>query len=135
MFSTITTAPSTTMPKSSAPSDSRLAGMPFSFRQVAANSSENGMVSATMIAPRTFPRNRNRMIDHQDDAFGEVVQHRVGGVVHQIAAVDERNDLHAGRQNVVVQLLDLRVKPFQRRLRIGAFAQRARCPKPRRRCR
>ena len=62
MFSTITTAPSTTMPKSSAPSDSRLAGMPFRFRQVAANSSENGMVSATMSAPRTLPRNRNRMI-------------------------------------------------------------------------
>ena len=62
MFSTITTAPSTTMPKSSAPSESRLAGMPFRFRQVAANSRENGMVSATMIAPRTLPRNRNRMI-------------------------------------------------------------------------
>ena len=61
MFSTITTAPSTTMPKSSAPSDSRLAGMLFRFRQMEANSSENGMVSATMNAPRTLPRNRNRI--------------------------------------------------------------------------
>ena len=78
-------------------------------RQIDANSSENGMVSATISAPRTLPRNRNRMIDHQDDALGQVVQHRVGGVVHQVAAVEERNDLHARRQNVLVQLLDFRV--------------------------
>ena len=58
MFSTMTTAPSTTIPKSSAPSESRFAGMPFRFRQVAANNSENGIVRATIIAPRTFPRNR-----------------------------------------------------------------------------
>ena len=62
MFSTITTAPSTTMPKSSAPNDNKFAGMPFNFKHVAAKSSENGMVSATMIAPRTFPKNRNRII-------------------------------------------------------------------------
>ena len=34
MFSTITTAPSTTMPKSSAPSDSRFAGMCRRSRQM-----------------------------------------------------------------------------------------------------
>ena len=66
MFSTMTTAPSTTMPKSSAPSESRLAGMCFRSRQMAANSSEKGMVSATMSAPRTLPRKRNRMIDDQE---------------------------------------------------------------------
>jgi hypothetical protein len=40
MFSIITTAPSTTMPKSSAPSDSRFAGMCRRSRQMEANSSE-----------------------------------------------------------------------------------------------
>ena len=54
--------------------------MPFRSRQMAANSSENGMVSATMSAPRTLPRNRKRMIDDQNDAFGEIVQHGVRGV-------------------------------------------------------
>ena len=54
------------------------------------------------------------MIDDQNDALGQVVQHRVRGVVHQFAAVQERNDLHARRQNVVVQLLDLGVNPVQR---------------------
>ena len=77
MFSTITTAPSTTIPKSSAPSDSRLAGICFRSRQVAANSREKGMVSATMIAPRMFPRNRNRTIDDQNHSFGQVVQNGV----------------------------------------------------------
>ena len=62
MFSTITTAPSTTIPKSNAPSDSRFAGMSLSSRQLAANSSEKGIVSATMMAPRAFPRNSNRMM-------------------------------------------------------------------------
>ena len=114
MFSTITTAPSTTMPKSSAPSDSRFAGMCRRSRQIEANSSENGMVSATISAPRAFPRNRNRMIDHQNDAFGQVVQHRVRGVVHQIAAVEKRNDLHAPRQDVIVQLVHLVVDAVQR---------------------
>ena len=37
MFSTITTAPSTTIPKSNAPRDSRFAGIPFRLRHVAAN--------------------------------------------------------------------------------------------------
>ena len=50
------------MPKSSAPSESRLAGMCSRSRQVAAKSSENGIVSTTMIAPRTLPRKANRMM-------------------------------------------------------------------------
>ena len=60
---------------------------------------------------------------HQDDAFGQVVQHGVSGVVHQIAAVDERNDFHARGQNGVVQFLHLLVNSLQRRVRVGAFAQ------------
>ena len=59
IFSTITTEPSTTMPKSSAPSESRLAGMFVMFSRMDANSRENGIVAATISALRTFPRNRN----------------------------------------------------------------------------
>jgi reverse gyrase len=123
MFSTITTAPSTTMPKSSAPSDSRFAGMPF---QVQANGGEQQRKrdgEATMIAARTFPEKQKQNDHHQDDAFRQVVQHGFGGEVHQIAAVDERNDLHAGRQNVIVQFLHFLVNSLQRRVRLGAFAQ------------
>ena len=63
------------------------------------------------------------MIDDQNDAFGQVVQHRVRGVVHQVAAVEKRNDLHARRQDVLVQLLHLLVDGLQRRVGIGALAQ------------
>jgi hypothetical protein len=62
MFSTITTAPSTTIPKSSAPSDNKFAGTWIRLRQIHANNSENGMVSATMSEPRAFPRNMKRMM-------------------------------------------------------------------------
>ncbi len=48
MFSTITTAPSTRMPKSTAPMDSRLAEAFCRSRQMKANSSASGMVVATI---------------------------------------------------------------------------------------
>ncbi len=63
------------------------------------------------------------MIDDQDDAFGEVVQHGVRGEVHQVAAIDERDDLHARGQDVIVQLLHFRVNALQRRVGVRAFAQ------------
>ena len=58
-----------------------------------------------MSAPRTLPRNKKQNDRYQDHSFGEVVQHGVSGEVNQIAAIDERNDLHARRQDVIVQLL------------------------------
>ena len=53
----MTTAPSTIMPKSIAPMDSRLAGMCAQSRQMNANSSANGIVTATISAVRTLNRN------------------------------------------------------------------------------
>src|ERR1035438_4144953 len=61
IFSTITTEPSTTMPKSSAPSDKRFAGMWRRSSRIAAKSREKGMVMATISALRTLPRNRKRI--------------------------------------------------------------------------
>ena len=53
-----------------------------------------------MNAPRTLPRKNKQDDHHQDDALGQVVQHRVRGEVDQIAAIEEGNDLHALGQNV-----------------------------------
>src|ERR1035438_5126308 len=61
---------------------------------------------------------------HQDDALGEVVQHRVRGEVNQDAAVEEGNDLHAGRQDAVVELVDLGVDGVEGFVGVGAFAQK-----------
>ena len=63
--------------------------MPFSFRQVAANSSENGMVRATMMRAAHVSEKQKQNDDDQNDAFGQIVQHRMRGEVHQIAAIDE----------------------------------------------
>ena len=80
MFSTMTTAPSTTMPKSSAPSESRFAGI---CRQVQADRREQQRKRNRQRnderAARTLPRKRNRMTDNQDDSLGQVVQDRVSG--------------------------------------------------------
>ena len=59
MCSTITSVPSTMMPKSSAPRLSRFAGMPVKCMQTNANSSDSGIVIAVSSAARTLPRNRN----------------------------------------------------------------------------
>ena len=58
IFSTTITAPSTMMPKSIAPSDRRLAGMPRSLSPTNVLRSESGMMSATIPAERKLPRNR-----------------------------------------------------------------------------
>ena len=51
------------------------------------------------------------------------MQHGVTGEVNQIAPVDEGNNLHPRRQDMVVQFLHFLVNPLQRRIRRRAFAQ------------
>ena len=58
-FSTTMTAPSTMIPKSIAPSERRLAGIPRSVRPMNVASSERGMITATIAAARTLPRNKS----------------------------------------------------------------------------
>ncbi|MOA50693.1 hypothetical protein D3C78_1737480 [compost metagenome] len=60
-FSTITTAPSTMMPKSSAPRLMRLALTLLENIPVKVNSIDNGITIAVMIAARMLPRNRKRI--------------------------------------------------------------------------
>ena len=57
MFSTMITVPSTMMPRSMAPIDSRFADSPRSTVMMTARNSATGMVAATMIAERRLPRN------------------------------------------------------------------------------
>lgn len=58
MCSTTITAPSTMMPKSMAPSDRRLAGIPMTDKPRNVPSKASGMMAATMAAARRFFRNR-----------------------------------------------------------------------------
>ena len=40
-----------------------------------------------------IPQEKKENDHHEDDALGQIVQNRVGGVVQQVAAIQERNDL------------------------------------------
>ena len=105
MFSTITTAPSTTIPKSSAPSESRFAGILLRSSQIEANIKANGIVNATIKAARIFPKKQKQNDRDQNHSFAEVVQHRMQGEMQQVAAVQHGNDLHAFGQDAIIELL------------------------------
>ena len=122
MFSTITTAPSTTMPKSSAPRESRLAGNAFQLQAGGGEQQRKRNGQGDDDGAAHVAQEQQQDDHHQDDAFGQVVQHGMGGVVHQLAAVDEGNNFHARRQDVIVQLLHFCVNALQRRFRVGALA-------------
>jgi len=92
MFSMTTTEPSTTM-RSRAPEGEKVGGMLRRFRQMAAKMSAKGIVRATMMAPRAVAEKKEEDDDDEEDAFGEVVQDGVCGVVQKVAAVEEWNDL------------------------------------------
>ena len=66
--------------------------------------------------------------DDEEDALAEVVEDGVRGVVEQVAAVEEGNDLdaggkHAGVRRVAVQLGDFFVDAFQRGVGVVALMQ------------
>src|ERR1700733_15316745 len=59
---------------------------------------------------------------HQNHAFDKVMHHCVQGEVKQVAAIQHGNNLHAGRQDAVVQLVHFLVNGVERGLLLGAFA-------------
>ena len=59
MFSIMMTVESMTMPKSTAPMESRFADVPVATMPMNAMSSAIGMLSAVMMAARVFPRKRS----------------------------------------------------------------------------
>ncbi len=60
-FSTMMTAPSTMMPKSSAPKLSRFPLTLFDTMPVIVNSMDSGITRAVITAARMLPRNKNRI--------------------------------------------------------------------------
>ena len=53
----------------------------------------------------------------------EVLEHGVGGVVQQVAAIEKGNDLHAGWKDVVVQFGHLLVDAFEHGVGVLALLQ------------
>ena len=107
MFSTITTAPSTIIPKSNAPNERRLAGIlaqiePNRSEQQGKRNGEGDDEGGANIAQKQKQDDRD-----QDHSLAQVVQHRVQREMKQIAAVQHGNELHAFGQDAIIELLHL----------------------------
>src|SRR5713101_5199051 len=95
------TVESTMMPRSIAPTDSRLADSPRSTVMTTARNSATGIVAATIRAQRRSPRKDPLDQEDQCDAEQQVMQHRLHRDRDQVAAVVERLDPHPRRQAAV----------------------------------
>ena len=123
MFSMMTTAPSTTMPKSSAPRESRFAGMLLRSRQMEANSKRERNGQGDDERAAKIPEEEKQNHRDQQDSGGQIVQHGVRGEMKQIAAIEKWDDFHARRQDVVVELFDFLVNGRRAFVGIRALAQ------------
>ena len=120
MFSTMKIAPSTRMPKSTAPIDSRLADAFFRSSSRNAHSRASGMVTATIRPGAHVVQEEHQHRDHERQAHGEVAHDDVLGLLDQRGEIVEGMDLHVLRQDPPVELPRLRLDPLQHVLGLAA---------------
>ena len=85
-----------------------------------ANSSDSGIVSATMTARANADQEKDQNDQHQDHAAKQVGFDGIGGQLHQFAAIVIRMDLYIRRQYRTVQLFRLGFHGLQNVLRLLA---------------
>ena len=105
MFSTITTAPSTMMPKSIAPIESKLAGMCRQSRQMNENIKANGNRHRHDEGGAHAEQKQSQNHQHQQHSAQQVPLHRLLGLLESAAAVVKGHDLHVRRQHMLIQVL------------------------------
>src|SRR5580700_11416996 len=59
----------------------------------------------------------------QNNSLGQVVEHGMSSQMHQVAAIQVRDNLHTRRQEVIVEELDLLMQGRQHIIPVGALAQ------------
>ena len=69
------------------------------------------------------PQKQKQNDQHQDHAFGEIVQDGVGRVVDQITAIKKRDDRDSRRQDMLVEFLHFLMDALDRGLGGRAFPQ------------
>ena len=106
MFSAMITAPSTMMPKSIAPTESKPMGMPVTYISSKATSSAKGIVRATRRGHRRPSQEQQQHEHHQGDAQQHAVRHGVQRALDEERAIVERLHADALGQDRGVQLLD-----------------------------
>ena len=80
------------------------------------------MVNETIIAPHIAQQNEKDDND-EDHALGEITQDSVGRVMHQIVAVEIRDNLYSGWKYVIIEPLDHGVDGFQHGRSVRTFAE------------
>ena len=107
MFSIRITAESTMMPKSTAPTESRLASCPISTMTMTAKNSANGILTPTMMALRKLPRKTHWMTKTSRQPKMRLCRTVWVVTDYQRRAVVVGNDLDPRRQRAVpVHLVD-----------------------------
>ena len=123
MFSTTITAPSTMMPKSIAPSESRFAGMPRMRRPMNVASSDSGMIDRDdRRRARRLPQEQNSTSVTSSAPSSRLWNTVVERLVDEPGAVVERHDLHALRQDDAFSCVDALLHRLQHDRRVLALA-------------
>src|ERR1017187_1881279 len=121
MFSTMTTAPSTTIPKSRAPSEEISGNVaqiePDRCKEQRERNGQRDDERGTGIEEKQEENDAD-----QDHAFRQIVHHRVQGEMKEIAAIQHGDNLHTWGQDPVVELIHLLVNCLERCLLFGALA-------------
>ena len=78
------------------------------------------MVSVTINAPRKFPRNTNRMTETRMMPSVKLCSTVCVVSLHQVAAIQMRDDLHSRRQKMVVEKIDFLMQRHPARRRASA---------------
>ena len=111
--SVTTIAPSTRMPKSIAPSDSRLADTCVRLSSENTATSASGMVTpGNQCAARTAEE-EDQDQKHQRDALEDGAADLVHGRAHQVVAIDVGHDAHILLGELAVELRDLGVDALE----------------------
>ncbi len=121
--SVITMAPSTMMPKSMAPSDSRLAEIPLWYIRMKATTIANGTVMPTINALRGLPRKRMRTMSTRPMPDEHRALDLVDRCVDQVRAVEIGHDLNVVGLQLRVEFGDLGMHAFQNARRIFVAQQ------------
>ena len=124
MFSIMMTVESTTMPKSTAPSEMRFArGAGRDHAAEGDEQRERDVDRRDERGARVCPRKRKSTTDDEQHPDEEVLEHGVRRQLHEVAAVVVGHDVHARRQDVVLaDVVDALVDAGERRRRLAAVA-------------
>ena len=120
MFSTITSVPSITIPKSIAPMESKIGRHVVRVQENKCEEQRQRNRQRDDKSRAQADQEENQHDQHQHHAAQQVRFDGVGGEPHQVAAIVERPHLDIGRQDALVDFFGLLLDALQHGLRLLA---------------